>query len=328
MLLRSAARVACLLAALLLAALPVDAAEKIRVGVLKFGTVNWELSTIRHHRLDAAEGIDLEVLELASEDATGIALQAGSVDVIVTDWLLVSRQRAAGDDLTFHPFSSSVGAIMVPEGSPIRSLGDLKGRVLGVAGGPLDKNWLMIQALAKRDGLDLGSEATLNYGAPPLLAEKALQGELDATLNFWQYCARLEAKGFRRLLTGAEAAKALGAQGPVAAIGYVFHEKWAEAHKDAMLGFLRASKAAKEILRSSDEEWHRLAPLVKAGDEATLKTLMQRFREGIPARPLADEQADAARLYAVLAAIGGEKLVGPSSTLSPGTYWIHAGEGP
>ena len=217
---------------------------------------------------------------------------------------------------------------MVPGDSPIRSLADIKGRKLGVAGGPLDKNWLMLQALARRDeGVDLAAEATLNFGAPPLLAEKALQGELDATLNFWQFCARLEAKGFRRLASGADAAKALGARGPVAAIGYVFHEKWAEAHKDAMLGFLRASKAAKALLATSDEEWQRLAPLVKAEDEATLKTLMQRFREGIPSRPLAGEQEDAARLYEVLARLGGEKLVGPGKTLSPGTYWLHDGDG-
>jgi NitT/TauT family transport system substrate-binding protein len=313
--------------ALLLACAHAAAAETVRIGVLKFGTVSWELSTIKRHRLDEAEGIDVEAVALASEDATSVALQAGSVDMIVTDWLWVSRDRAQGGDLTFVPFSSAVGAIMVPEDSPVRTLLDLKGRRLGVAGGPLDKTWLLIQGLARRDhGLDLAGAADVNYGAPPLLAEKAVQGELDAVLNFWQYCARLEARGFRRLLSGADAGRALGASGPVAFIGYVFHDRWAAAHRDAVLGFIRASRAAKAILRTSEEEWQHLNDLIKAPDQATLSTLKVRFREGIPARPIAEEQADAAKLYGVLAEIGGDKLVGSAKTLAPGTYWADAGD--
>lgn len=60
------------------------------MGVLKFGTVSWELDTIKHHGLDAAEGIDLQVVELASNQATQVALQGGAVDMIVSDWLWVS----------------------------------------------------------------------------------------------------------------------------------------------------------------------------------------------------------------------------------------------
>ena len=41
---------------------------------------------------------------LASNDATRIAINAGAVDVIVSDWLYVSRQRAEGVPLTFVPY--------------------------------------------------------------------------------------------------------------------------------------------------------------------------------------------------------------------------------
>jgi NitT/TauT family transport system substrate-binding protein len=299
-----------------------NAGEPIRVGVLKFGTVNWELNTIKEHGLDTAEGVDVQVVPFAGEDATNVALQANAVDVIVSDWLWVSRQRSAGDDLVFVPFSSSVGAIMVPSDSESATLADLKGKTIGVAGGPLDKGWLLLQGLARRDhGIDLAKEATPVYGAPPLLAEKALQGELDAVYNFWHYCAKLEARGFRRLIGADEAAAALGATGRIAAIGYVFHEKWAKAHPTAALGFVKASHAAKQLLVGSDAEWQRLAKIIKPDSEVHLKTLMTRFREGIPARPVSAEEADAARLYEILAQRGGEKLVGSARTMSPGTYW-------
>lgn len=297
------------------------AADKVRVGVLKFGTVSWELDTLKHHRLDAANGIDLEVVYFAGEDATNVAMLAGEIDVIVSDWIWVSRQRSAGGDITLVPFSSAVGAIMVKDASPIRSLTDLKARKIGVTGGPLDKSWLLIQALAKRDhDIDLTAENEIVYGAPPLLAAKAQEGELDAVLNFWHFCARLEANGFRRLFGADDAVRLLGAKGPVSALGYVFHDEWAGKNPTAALGLVKASAAAKHILATSDEEWLRLKPLIRA-EGTELEKLRDRYRQGIPTRPVAEEQADAGRLYRVLAQIGGEKLVGEATEMAPGTFW-------
>jgi NitT/TauT family transport system substrate-binding protein len=297
------------------------AGPKVRVGVLKFGTVNWELNAIKHHKLDEAQGIELDVQFFAGEDATNVALLAGELDVIVSDWLWVSRERSSGSDLTLVPYSTSVGAMMVKGDSPIKALHDLKGKKIGVAGGPLDKSWLLIQAVAKRDhNMDVAAENEVVFGAPPLLSEKVGSGELDAVLSFWHFCARLEANGFRRLISAEEAAMALGASGPVAALGYVFHEKWANENPAAAKGFVEASKAAKAILGKSDEEWARLAPVIKAEGKA-LEVLRERYRSGIPSRAVGDEEADAAKLYGVLAEIGGEKLVGPAKAMAPGTFW-------
>jgi NitT/TauT family transport system substrate-binding protein len=297
------------------------ASGKVRSGVLKFGTVSWELDTIKHHGLDAQNGIDLEVVNFAGEDATNVAMLAGDIDLIVADWLWVSRQRSSGDDVTLVPYSTALGAIMVKEASPIRAPTDLVDRKIGVAGGPLDKSWLLLQAMFRREyDIDLAARNEIVFGAPPLMSEKAVQGELDAVLNYWQFCARLEANGFRRLVGASDAAKALGAEGPVAAIGYVFHDKWARENPQAVAGFIKASAAAKKLLATSDEEWLRLAPLIRA-EGKELEILCDRYREGIPNRPIAEEQADAATLYRVLAEIGGEKLVGQAREMAPGTFW-------
>ena len=303
------------------------AAAKVRIGVLKFGTVSWELDTLKHHRFDAAGGIDLDIVYFAGEDATNVALQAGEVDVIVSDWLWVSRLRSEGADLTLVPYSTAVGAIMVTRDSPIRTIADLQEKKIGVAGGPLDKSWLLIQALARRDhDLNLPAANEIVFGAPPLLSQKVMQGELDAVLSFWHFCARLEANGFRRLIGAEDAAAALGATGPVAALGYVFHDKWADENPDAAKGLVEASTQAKNLLASSDEEWLRLAPLVRA-EGKELETLRDRYREGIPRRPVAEEEADAGKLYRVLAEIGGEKLVGSAREMAPGTFWQGLADG-
>ena len=127
-----------LLAALVVAATP----ARVRVGVLKFGTVSWELDVMQTHGLAAREGIDLQVVTLASTNATTVALQGGAVDLIVTDWTWVSRQRAEGRPFTFVPYSLTVGGLIVRPDSGIPELGDLRGKRLGVAGGPVDKSWL------------------------------------------------------------------------------------------------------------------------------------------------------------------------------------------
>ena len=295
--------------------------------MLKFGTVNWELAALKHAGLDTANGIDLEIVKFAGEDATNIALQGGAVDIIVSDWLWVSRQRSDDIPLTISRYSSSVGALMVPNDSAIKSLADVRGLKIGVAGGPLDKSWLLLQGMAKQEhGLDLTAENEIVYGSPPLLAEKTKQGELDANLNYWHYCARLEAAGFRELVSAESAANTLGATGPLASLGYVFDETWAAENMQAVTGFLKASRQTKNLLNESDAEWERLSESGVIKDKgAALLGLRDRFRKGIPTRMLNDEIRDAEVIYKVLAEAGGTKLVGDSPVLVDGTFWEAVG---
>jgi len=297
------------------------AADHIRIAVQTTGTFSWELETLKAHGLDKAANLDLDITELASTDAGKIALRGGSADLILSDWLWVGRERALGDDLMFYPYSSTLGAVMVPANSSIAAIADLKGKKLGVAGGPLDKSWLLLQALARRSGIDLNTQASIVYGAPPLLSQKAIQGETDATLTFWNFCADLESKGFKRAIAVADIMKDLGARGPVAMVGYVFDGGWAQSHRDALGRFFTAAGKARQILADSPAEWQHLAPRIGVSSPAALEIYRQRYLEGLPQRPLADEVADAKSLYRVLADIGGPDLVGPAHDLDRGTFY-------
>lgn len=297
------------------------AADTIRLAVQKTGTFSWELATIRASGLDKEADLSLEVTELASPEAGKIALRAGNADIMLSDWLWVSRERALGAKLTFYPYSSALGAVMVPAASPIKSLADLRGRKLAVGGGPIDKSWLLLQARMKQDGIDLKSEATIAYGAPPLIAAKTLDGEMDASLNFWNFCAQLEAKGFRRLAGIEDILPNLGAKGAVSAVGYVFDESWAASHRDAVARFIAMTRKAKQLLVTSDAAWEKIAPLTGTTDATMLKTYRDRYRDGIPRRSITDEEADARVLYRVLAETGGRDLVGPAAELDPGTFY-------
>jgi NitT/TauT family transport system substrate-binding protein len=297
------------------------AADRIRLVAQRTGSLAWELDVIKAHGLDKKANLDIETLELASTEAGKIALKGGSADIIVSDWTWVARERALGDGLVYYPYLSTLGAVMTPAQSPIKDIADLKGRKLAVAGGPIDKSWLLLRALGLRSGLDLKTQATVVYGTPPLLSEKALQGETDATLTFWNFCADLEAKGQRRAIPMDDVLSRLGAKGPVALLGYVFDGAWAARNRSALDRFLEASREAKDILAASDAEWQRLAPRIGESDPRARAILRQRYSEGIPRRRIDDEQADARGLYHIVADIGGADLVGPGLELDAGSFY-------
>jgi hypothetical protein len=131
----------------------------------------------------------------------------------------------------------------------------------------------------------------------------------------------LEAKGYRKLVGVEDAQKELGIQTQVPLLGYVFDETWAASHKDDLLALVLASRQAKDLLARSDAEWERLRPLMKAPDDATFSALRAGFRKGIPAHWGEAERADAAKLFDVMAKLGGEELIGKSADLQPGTFW-------
>lgn len=317
-----------ILAALLLLAplAAASAADKpltpVRVGVLEFGTVNWELEVIQSRELARKRGIDLKIVPLASGDASTVALQGGAVDMIVSDWIWVSRQRAESNRYTFAPYSNAVGAVMVRSDSGIRQLADLKNKKLGIAGGPSDKTWLLLRAYAQRKlGVDLTQFAEPSYAAPPLLNELALRGQVDAALNAWHYAARLEVGGMHALIELPEILKGLGIEKPIPLIGWVFREDWAAANSATVKNFLAASYEAKAILARSDAQWEQIRPKMRAENDAVFNALRAKFRAGIPVCSDPATMAAVAATFKVLADTGGEKLVGRSKSLASGTFW-------
>jgi NitT/TauT family transport system substrate-binding protein len=298
------------------------AAPKIRIGVLRFGSFSWALDVVRRHGFDTEAGVALDIRQYAGSPAAQVALQAGEVDIILQDWLWVARQRTGGADWSFVPFSSALGAVILPAGSPVQALADLSGRRLGVAGSALDKSWIILRAYAERhDHLDLARRLEPSFGAPALLAEELRRGRLDAALTFWPFAARAEASGMRTLMTMKTAVAGLGIAPDVPFVGYVFRAPWARAERQGLAGFLACMSKAQDLLASSDAEWETLAPLAQAANAAELAHLRDAYRAGIPRLSPEATAAAAATLFAVLAETGGPALVGEAKTLAPGTFW-------
>ena len=294
---------------------------EITVGTLENGTVTWELETIRERGLDAAHGFTLKMLPLAGNPATQVAMQGGEVDTIVSDLLWVAQQRAAGADFVFLPYSTSVGGMMVRGDSPAQSLADLKGKKIGIAGGPVDKSWLILRAWSRRDGgEDIATTTEQVFGAPPIIMNALDTGEVDAAINFWHFQAKMEAGGAREIIDVGSAARDLGLDPETPLLGYVLREGWIAENPGLAKGLAAASWEAKQILASDDAQWDKLRPIMNAADDAEFAALREGWRAGIPRTQDVDPAA-AQQMFSVMAELGGDELTGGLTELPAGLFW-------
>ncbi|QGJ78851.1 ABC transporter substrate-binding protein [Sinorhizobium meliloti] len=302
------------------AAAAAEELPQLRAAMLASGTVTWEISTIKTHEFDRKNGFELTVQDYADNGATRVAFEGGEADTMVADWIWVANQRASGKDYVFIPYSRAVGGLMVEDDSGIKALPDLAGKKIGIAGGPLDKSWLILRAYARQQhDMDLAAETEQVFGAPPLIFKSALSGETAGTINFWHFLAKMRAKGMHELVSVSDAAAALKLDPDTPLLGYVLKGEYAATHPEIVKGLYKASRAAKDLLRENDEVWEELRDKMNAADDAEFIALRDGYRAGIPSGKPIDEAA-ADRFLRLMAELGGEELVGKATSLPSGLF--------
>lgn len=295
--------------------------KTLKVGVLAYGTVNWELDVLKNNNLDKKNGFNLEVVKLASKNAVAIALQSNTVDLIVTDWIWVNRQRAEGKDFTFFPYSKSIGALYI-NNPAIKDVMDLEGKRVGISGGSVDKTWLLFQAYMKyKYEKELKELITPVFAAPPILYKKMLDKTLEASINFWHYNAKLKAKGLTRLIGIEEILAEFDIKEDIPLVGWTFSNKFALENGTLIDGFLQASYESKKILFSSDKEWNRIKPLMKVKSQKDFESLKNGYKEGVVKEFTLKQKEASSKVFDILYKQGGKKLVGKSTSLDMKTFW-------
>jgi NitT/TauT family transport system substrate-binding protein len=318
----SAVAAAALLPRFARAASPVP----VRLTSVQFGSVSWLIDTIRFEKIDQKHGLDLRVVEVANNPAAPVALLSGAADGIVSDWTWALRQRSRGDDLKFAPYSSALGSLMVPKGSTVKTLADLKGKKIGVAGTGIDKSWILLRAYSRQVlGKDIATIAEPVFGAAPLVTAEFRSGRLDAVLNFWTYAARLEAEGARDILTMADLIRGLGVTPTPPLVGFIWSEKTVRDSHIPVDVLLAVVADANAVLASSDAAWERLRPLVKPASDAELVAIRSYYRSGIPGPWGWQETAAAEKLTKLLIELGDTELVGDGTRFDQNLFHTQAG---
>jgi len=297
--------------------------EEIKLALEDGGTASWEAAAMQELRLDVQNEIKLKIRKVADGTAGQAALQAGRVDVMLSDFVWTSLQRDQGDDFTFVPHSLTVGGLMALPGSKVKSVADLKGATLAVAGGPVETNYLILQAYYNaKTGGDLAKDASVVFGVAPLVNEQLLGGVADASLNVWQFSTQAAVAGATQVMSLQDMQKELGVSKTPPLLGWVFSEAFAAKKPEAIKRFLDASFQTKAALLADDALWERIRPVMKVDDDALFIALRDTYRAGIATSYSdADIQA-AAEIYALLAKFGDADLTGGKPGLAEGTFWV------
>ncbi len=287
----------------------------LRIASVKFGSVSWLLETMKAEGLDKAHNVTLDIVDVPTNQAGPVALLAGGADVIVSDWTWAMRQRSLGEKLKFAPYSTALGAVVVPDASPIKDVAGLEGKLLGVAGSNIDKSWLLLRAYTqKKLGRDIASVAKTSFGAPPLLSEEIKSGRIDAVLNFWTFVARLEGAGFRSILTVEDVMKELGIDPIPPLVGFIYREEFEAKNPTLIANFLKAANEANGVLLKNDAAWTRLKALVKPQSDAEMASIIAHYRAGVPKSFGDAEIKSAERLMDILVKSGDAELLGQGTS--------------
>lgn len=269
---------------------PESELPELSVSVLQFGTAHWELDHIVHEQLDRRHGYRLALRVVANLSASHLAVTSGSANGAVADLLWAQSRYQAGSAYLYVPFSSHIGDIVVPESSGVRTLADLQGLRIGVAGGPNSKGWVLLQKVASLQGIDLTESAEVQFAAPPLLSQGLKRGQMDAIVTYWHFAARLKGQGgWRSAFSMADLLVAMNLDPSLPVLGYVFPETWANEHRELISRFAASVVDANAELSARPSAWERLRPLLRNPEDSVFMALRDGFIAGTP-KPLTDNR--------------------------------------
>jgi len=173
---------------------------KLRIGVQKYGTL---VILAQQHTLEERLkplGVTVEWTEFPGGPQLLEALSAGAIDFGTTGDAPPIFAQAGRDALVYvavEPAAPAGEAILVPKGSPIQTLADLKGKKLALNKGS-NVHFLLVQALAKA-GLS-PKDITPVYLAPADARAAFERGNVDAWAIWDPYLAAAQAATEARTL--------------------------------------------------------------------------------------------------------------------------------
>lgn len=286
-----------------------DELPTLKLSVLQYGTAHWELDHIQREGLDRQAGFVLDVRLVANLPASRIAVSSGDVQGAVVDLTWTQAGFAAGERFRYVPYSSQIGSVLAAPQTSIDTLDDLRGKRIGVAGGPNSKGWIILNEAAQRRGIDLTREASIQYAAPPLLNQALLRGQLDVLVTFWNFAADLTAAGSAYTAVDMQALmQELGLAPRLPILGYAFRETWAQDNAALLERFVTAITTAKEQMANEPQHWEPLRPLMRIRDEAHFDALRQGFIEGIP-KPLTHDRIRQLQQLLILTGVEADSVM-------------------
>lgn len=293
------------------------------------GTPRFVMYTIQKLGLDKKHGFTLEIKYAVDQvqqslESVELTLQKGEADLIDIDWISIARERAHGKAITsFFPYGQTIGSLVVPHDSPIKSLPDIRGKRIGVVRA-LDKNWVVTRAFCRKVyGFDPQEEATAVEALSKSRLNHALEKEeVDGALLFWQYVPPFLLTGrYRKVVDMVDLVQDLaGTKKKIPISAFVTREEVVEKHPEVLKGFIRAFCEVVEYMKQRDGIWEELGEVMMGGAD---RALVHAIRDGWRAMVMTEWDDETLRgiyhLFEELLKVGGKEVLGVDH-IPPGTF--------
>ncbi|WPB57633.1 ABC transporter substrate-binding protein [Xylophilus sp. GOD-11R] len=241
----------------------------VRIMINPAGTMGIGPAVIKKYGFDKKHGIHLEVVSYSDQKTATAAIQSGSAELVVFDWLAAARLRASGTPVVgIAPFLTYVNSVVVPKDSPLKTLADLKGKRVGVAH-KTGFDWIVMQAAAQKlYRMDIGKDAEVREGAIPLLRGLIEKGDLDATQMWNSLTPEMLASGrYRTLVTIRDLTRQMGLP-TVPFLLFSMREDYARQHPGNARAFVAAWQDAVDVLMKDEDVWLEHGARLKLSPES------------------------------------------------------------
>ncbi len=256
------------------------------------------VKVIQQQGFDRKHGLQMDAREFVDIGAMDRAFALGEHDLISSLSLnTFGEYLNKGIDAqiilgTLYPHT----AVVVPKSSPIKTIGDLRGKRFGVYGVHASSTAVFGVIAREKYGLDIQKDTQLFGSVPPALPTLLAKGEIDAMLNLPPFVPKMIATGDYRILavTGAEWEKMAGGRLPFAFM--VGMRKTLETKRTAVKKMVDAWRDAVAYIRAHPESLNAYLALAKITEPAAQK-IAQDFMVPLYMDGLTDKNAESIRLF-------------------------------
>src|SRR5262245_9171223 len=239
---------------------------------------------MENHGILKQFGLKADKVESLSPANLHLMVAERKVDIGFGGFTTMATARSEGKDLiVIHGVFSPVNMVFVPKNSSIHSLSDLKGKKLGVFGGPGSTTFVFLAVLAKKwNGIDLFHDAELVSAPAPALIELLGKGDLDAALLGTTESIQMFAQQrFRVLVDLSEEYKVhQGGRAP-AHVTVVTNEEFARTHGDIVRDYLKAYDTTIDYVKSHPEVWDEYAKSINVEAPEERRLLQEKMAPNI-----------------------------------------------
>lgn len=228
------------------------------------GVQQFPLTVLQEQGIAKKHNLDIQPIKVAGPEAAYTRFQAPQFQLGLGSWAKAAQMRAAGEKLiNVFPVYGYSNDVLVPKSSSIRSLADLKGKKVGLFGGPGSGTTVMLRLIASRlYGFDPQKDSEVIFGAAALLNGQLGKGDLDAALLLDPLITnRLLSGEVRSIGNLAKLWKDETGEKPLL-VTITMNEEWANANQDVAKRFVAAFAEAQQYIKTHPEVWKRLAASV------------------------------------------------------------------